>query len=499
MLVSLDLDQAANPFFLAGSWVKDHVTLGNRTGVNAEEDQFPHVLVGPQLEGQRAELSIVIRGSDHFHSFIICLLPLGGGNLERTGEIVHHCVHQILDPFILEGRPPRNGDHLVRNGGAAHRTLEVCHRDFFLLEKLLTQLVVNVGEGVENLNVSLLRENQLLIIEIHDLEGRTQCIVLGVDHRLLVEHVDLPLELVLCADWDENPERGSSQFLPHLVHHVLKVRPHPVHLVDEYDAGDTVLGSLPPDRLGLRLYASHSAENNNRSVQNTEGTLNFGGKINVSRGVDDVDPLFLFFEQLADTFVLLLYPLTGHGRRGNGDSPLTLLLHMIGSRCTIMHLPDPVNHPGIEENPLGKRRLPGVNMCRNPDIPRPLKRVRSIRAVRASRHSRKCGCSGGEHQICFLPAEVGKGAVGLRHLVNVVALADGSTGIIGGILDFIGKGDVHRGALATTCKSDNPAHCESFGPGGRHLEGNLVCGSTNPTAFHLHPRLGILERPRDHL
>ncbi len=47
-----------------------------------------------------------------------------------------------------------------------------------------------------------------------------------------------------------------------------------------------------------------------------------------------------------------------------------------------------------------------------------------------------------------LEAEVGEGAVGLGHLVNVVTLTDGVAGIVGGVLDLVGEGDMHWSALS---------------------------------------------------
>src|SRR6478736_72311 len=59
--------------------------------------------------------------------------------------------------------------------------------------------------------------------------------------------------------------------------------------------------------------------------------------------------------------------------------------------------------------------------------------------------------------LTCLPAEVGEGAVGLGHLVHVVALADGGALVVGGVLQLVGQGHVHRGALAAAGVTDDPA------------------------------------------
>jgi hypothetical protein len=41
-------------------------------------------------------------------------------------------------------------------------------------------------------------------------------------------------------------------------------------------------------------------------------------------------------------------------------------------------LPDPVDHAGVEQDPLGEGRLARVDVRRNPNIPRPIQRIRAF-------------------------------------------------------------------------------------------------------------------------
>ena len=47
--------------------------------------------------------------------------------------------------------------------------------------------------------------------------------------------------------------------------------------------------------------------------------------------------------------------------------------------------------------------------------------------------------------------------------MHIIALADRVAGVIGSILDLVGEGDMHGGALFGTRKSDNPTHAEGLG------------------------------------
>ena len=82
--------------------------------------------------------------------------------------------------------------------------------------------------------------------------------------------------------------------------------------------------------------------------------------------------------------------------------------------------------------------------------------------------------------------------------MNVVALADGGTLVVGGFLDFVGKSLVHRHALAVAGVVHNPAHGQGFGTGRVHFQRHLVGGATYAAALHFHTGLGIFNGAGDH-
>jgi hypothetical protein len=57
----------------------------------------------------------------------------------------------------------------------------------------------------------------------------------------------------------------------------------------------------------------------------------------------------------------------GRGR-GNRDAALLLLLHEIHGRGAVMHLADLVALAGVIEDPLGRRRLPGIDVGHDAEI-----------------------------------------------------------------------------------------------------------------------------------
>ncbi len=125
-------------------------------------------------------------------------------------------------------------------------------------------------------------------------DGRAQVLGLVVQglHR---DQVDQALELAHRplgpgADGDLHGDRVALEqpFLDLLVD-PLELGADAVHLVDEADPGDAVLGRLPPDRLALRLDPLDGREHDDGAVQDPQRALDLGGEVDVPGRVDDVD------------------------------------------------------------------------------------------------------------------------------------------------------------------------------------------------------------------
>ena len=75
-------------------------------------------------------------------------------------------------------------------------------------------------------------------------------------------------------------------------------------------------------------------------------------------------------------------PITGGRGGGDGDTTLLLLDHPVHGRTAVVGFADPVDPSGVEQDPLGGRRFPGVDVRHDPDITGMGKRI-------FSRHSDK--------------------------------------------------------------------------------------------------------------
>ncbi len=119
-------------------------------------------------------------------------------------------------------------------------------------------------------------------------------------------------------------ERRSAQFFFHLLQRTPIVGAEAVHLGNEADSRHPVPVSLTPHRFTLGLHPLHGAEDGDSSVKNPHASLDFNGKIDVSRRINQVNPVSP--------------PATAGGGGGNRDAALLLLGHPVHHRLPVVHL-----------------------------------------------------------------------------------------------------------------------------------------------------------------
>src|SRR5262249_29638458 len=140
----------------------------------------------------------------------------------------------------------------------------------------------------------------------------------------------------------------------HHIHAALIVGSGAVHLVYECNSRHTVFVRLTPHGFRLGLNTTDCTKDRNSAMQDAERAFDLGGKVNVTRSIDNVDAMVV--------------PKTG--RRGGcyRDSAFLFLLHPIHGRGAFMHLTDFVVDTGVIENPLRCGGLAGIDVRHDADI-----------------------------------------------------------------------------------------------------------------------------------
>ena len=279
-------------------------------------------------------------------------MPSTGGTSSGLGRKSITASSSGCTPLFLKDEPHSTGVSLISSVALRIAATSALGRDLGLLEDQLDELVVVVGDLVEQVLARGGRGVGVLGRDLGDLDVLAELVL--VDDRLHVDQVDDPEEVGLGADRQLDRHGVRAEAVDHRLDALLEVRADAVHLVDVGDPRHVVLVGLAPDRLGLRLDAGDGVEQRDRAVEHAQRALHLDGEVDVARRVDDVDPMVL--------------PLGRGGRGGDRDAALLLLLHPVHRRRALVDLADLVRPARVVEDPLGRRRLARVDVGHDPDV-----------------------------------------------------------------------------------------------------------------------------------
>ena len=205
----------------------------------------------------------MVGGVNLDHIFSARFDALGVRYFQGTRQIINHGVNQNLDPFFLESGATEHRNHFDLAGQPADGCLQNQRLNRFVCQNQIGDDFVLVGDSVDQLGQGCFGLCLEILRDLDDVIFQT-----FIDHfhrppsnSLLIDNIDYALEIVFRPDGKENRKRVSIQLLTHVIQCIVKVGTRPVHLVDEGDPRDFILGCLPPNRLGLRLHTRDTAEN----------------------------------------------------------------------------------------------------------------------------------------------------------------------------------------------------------------------------------------------
>ena len=351
-VVRVHLEETADALGLAGGDVHDALAGLDLARVDAEVGELADVRVAHHLEGERREGLVLGRPARELVTRAR-VDPVDRGDVERARQVVDDGVEQRLHALVLEGGAEEDGRDRDRERRLAERAPDHLRRDRALVGEVgLEELLVVLGDRVDQLVVVRLG---LLLELLRDLDRRDlRAEVVLPDGALHLDDVDDAAEVLLLADRQLHRHRVGAQAVDHRLHGCEEVRAGAVHLVDEGDAGDAVAVGLAPDGLRLRLDARDGVEDGDRAVEDAQAALHLDGKVHVPGRIDDVDT-----------------KIAPERRRGGGrdrDPALLLLRHPVHDGAALVHLAHLVGAAGVVEDPLGRRRLAGVDVRHDPDV-----------------------------------------------------------------------------------------------------------------------------------
>ena len=381
MGIGLHLDEATHAFRFTGTGIVDGITLLDHAGVHANEDQLTDKLVSPKFECKSNGLFIIANAEIFLLFGINSAFDFDGFRFKRRGQIVDHGVHKVLYALVLESGTTGNGNKLVGDRGTTDSLLEVFRRDRFFHEELFTKFFINIGHAGNKIFIGFFGLALEFFGDVDNSVGGTETIVITIHDGFLVDDVDLTAKRVFGTDRNQNGSGIGAELVLNVGKDIGKVGADAVHLVDEANAGNAVLGSLTPDGFSLRLHTGNTAEHDDSTVEHAQGTFHFSCEVNVSGRVNDVDLELLVFENLVNSIIMELLPVGTHSGGRNGDAAFAFLLHPVSRGGTVVRFTNLVNHTRVKQDTFGKGRLAGVNVCGDTDVAVTLQRALAVGAV----------------------------------------------------------------------------------------------------------------------
>ena len=151
----MHLQQTADALRLAGTRIQNRVAGLELARVDADEDELADERVGHDLEAERGERLAVVSLADDLLFHVVGVVADHGRNIERAGQIIDHRVEQRLHALVLEGRAAEHREDVHRDGGLADAGLELRLGGLLALEEEMHDLVVGVGNGLDQVVTGL--------------------------------------------------------------------------------------------------------------------------------------------------------------------------------------------------------------------------------------------------------------------------------------------------------------------------------------------------------
>ena len=268
-------------------------------------------------------------------------------------QIVNNCIKNVLYTLVFKCRSTVSREEVQVDGALANAALERVDVGLVAFQIGLEQVVVLLDRGFDQLLTPFLDLVGHIGGDVGNLVRRR---IVGIrpDPRLARQKVDNALELVFDTDWQHHDEWVRAQDVLDLLDDAVEVGADTVELVDEDNARNLGFVGVAPVGLRLGLDAAGSAKYPDAAVEYLQRAIDLDREIHVSRGVEQVD--------------LVLVPLQRRRRRGDRDAALFLLRHPVHLRLAVMHLTNAVDLPGMVQEALRHRRLPGIDVGNDADV-----------------------------------------------------------------------------------------------------------------------------------
>lgn len=131
--------------------------------------------------------------------------------------------------------------------------------------------------------------SSILLLERHHKSVPPRALIIQCFHSYEIDH---PFKVGFLANWNLYSSRRYPQFLINSLNRFPRIRSRSVHFINETNSRNIISSHLSVHSNGLTLNPGYCTENKDRTIEDSQCSLNFNGKINVTRCVDNIDTIF---------------------------------------------------------------------------------------------------------------------------------------------------------------------------------------------------------------
>jgi hypothetical protein len=188
---------------------------------------------------------------------------------------------------VFQAGSSQNGEEALRQHRFAQPLVQIFHRQRALLEKLLHELVVALGDHLDQLFVPFFRGIGQFGGDLLHLGAAIAVGLVEVGlHRHQIDHA---VEILFLADRQLHRHRAAAEHLLNRRERALEIGQIAIHPVHHEGARQAVLGAVVPYLFGDHLDAGHGVDQDQRGIGNGEGSFRFSNERAVARRIEQID------------------------------------------------------------------------------------------------------------------------------------------------------------------------------------------------------------------
>ena len=273
------------------------------------------------------------------------------GDVEiRRRHVLDHAIHELLDADVLLGRTAEDRENLARldalDEGCSHLDL----RDLRALDVLLEQLVVELGDGFDEL---LARLFDIALDVLRDVRDEVFLIVRD-DLHVQSQKVDDTLEGCLLTNRQLYGHDAITEAHAQLLDDLTEVGVLAVHLIDEEGARQLGFLSIAPCLLRLDFDARRRRDHDEGAVGRRQGILDLADEVRIARRVDEID--------------LIVTPFAGGELQVDRHAAALFLRLTVEDTRMLFHAAEALDRARIEKAGIEQARLARLAMADDGNI-----------------------------------------------------------------------------------------------------------------------------------